>query len=225
MKRNKFLRIATVLMALVLVSSLGMVGTLARYVTALEGITSTVVRAGAFDVSIDIDELDWEYEEEDHIKITDGDFIIVPGAVITISGAINIVNDSEVCIQVGVDPDAAAPFTFGDFLDAIVEIYDTDEEEWVPISEADLTLAHILSGDIDDGVIYIEYDDSADLEIEIKLRWTSDAAELGDAYDDYEDTLVVWDGTAPKDSLPDIRLSFALFAAQVLPGAADPAHA
>jgi hypothetical protein len=50
MKRNKSLRIACILMALVLATTLGLVGTLARYVDTIDGVSATV-RAGLFRVT------------------------------------------------------------------------------------------------------------------------------------------------------------------------------
>jgi len=125
MKRNKSLRIACILMALVLATTLGLVGTLARYVDTIEGVTATV-RAGLFRVTSDNEIGEFTFggtlfvdDSEDYDEIVDeelavridedddrlveddeADGIIVPGTVIGTAGYIAVVNDSEVAVYV-----------------------------------------------------------------------------------------------------------------------------
>ena len=116
MKRNKTLRIATILLALVLVSTLAMVGTLARYVDNFDGETRAV-RAGLFRVTtgditesvnfirldgcatVDSDVHVHAYDEPDAPNPEDAT-IIVPGSVIVVDGYITIQNFSEVTVDV-----------------------------------------------------------------------------------------------------------------------------
>lgn len=118
MKKNKVLRIACILMVLALVSTCGMVGTLAKYTTSGTG-DSDVARAGLFRVTIGSDfgtsvalssagftvpVTATLYEEdgtteEDHAAAGNADNIIVPGTVLEVPG-INIYNPSEVDVKI-----------------------------------------------------------------------------------------------------------------------------
>jgi len=111
MKRNKFLRTAAVLLALVLVTTCGMVGTLAKYVESFNSATKTV-RAGLFYVVGDTTDLTFtEFEgsgsgADAQIKAYNDDAILVPGMVLApttspVSKAV-ITNYSEVSVKVAV---------------------------------------------------------------------------------------------------------------------------
>jgi len=111
MKRNKFLRTAAVILALVLITTCGMVGTLAKYVESFNSATKTV-RAGLFYVVGDTTNLTFtEFEgsgsgTDAQIKAYDGDAILVPGMVLaptTIPASkASITNYSEVSVRVAV---------------------------------------------------------------------------------------------------------------------------
>jgi len=106
MKRNKTLRIAIVLLALVMVSTIGMAGTLARYVSDINA-TAQAVRAGR-----------WHIAYGDGFALTTAltpvgagntitpdpasanTNIIVPGSLVRVSGTASITNNSEVPAEI-----------------------------------------------------------------------------------------------------------------------------
>jgi len=111
MKRNKVLRIAIVLLALVLVSTLGMTGTLARYVAEFDGASATV-RAGLFRVTVDdttpaaLSPVLYRFNDDGTVAPTlaassNGDNIIVPGTLFKADSAFTVYNDSEVAVDIG----------------------------------------------------------------------------------------------------------------------------
>ena len=108
MKRNKTLRIAAILLALVLVSTCGMVGTLAKYVTDFD-MTTNWVRAGLFKVdkegdftaALGVTLLDGDGSTETNAKKYDGGLnIIVPGSIVTFDDDLTIKNFSEVDVKI-----------------------------------------------------------------------------------------------------------------------------
>ena len=112
MKRNKTLRIAIVLLALVLVSAIGMAGTLARYVATLDSET-VAVRAAFWNIDTDnlvfddtltlvaadgaIAARDWD---EGGVDISAEDIIIAPGTELLLNVSFDIVNNSEVPAEI-----------------------------------------------------------------------------------------------------------------------------
>ena len=109
MKRNKILRTAAIILALVLISTCGMVGTLAKYVKEFKDIGADVVRAGYFEViagdgtTIDFtwDKLSLTvYDGNPHAVAWNGEPIIVPGYQLELDGTFPIVNLSEVDVTV-----------------------------------------------------------------------------------------------------------------------------
>jgi hypothetical protein len=113
MKRNKTLRIATILLALVLVSTLAMVGTLARYVTTVEDLETGRVRAGLFRVVAGDDEIpiamatnlfDGDFTAEEHVaQYTESTLdIIVPGTIVEATAVVSVANYSEVDVRLEV---------------------------------------------------------------------------------------------------------------------------
>lgn len=110
MKRNKVLRTAAIIMALVLVSTCGMVGTLAKYVDTF-ATNSGTVRAGLFKVTgpdtstvvFDATIYDGNNGTEDEAQAYAGlaanKNIIVPGTIIKVNG-FPVVNYSEVDVRV-----------------------------------------------------------------------------------------------------------------------------
>jgi hypothetical protein len=125
MKRNKALRIAAILMALVLVSTMGMVGTLARYTTDFD-IESRTVRAGLFRVTgpadlttaVSFTRLQGDGDDDENVLAygagtsnlggSTGEDILVPGSIVRVDGPIEIRNLSEVAVRISLDSLALA---------------------------------------------------------------------------------------------------------------------
>jgi hypothetical protein len=114
MKRNKAMRIAIVLLALVLVSTMGMVGTLARYAETLDAVESNVVRAGLWRIggtaNVSLGAALRTYNDSanvDPLKASqytpDGDRkMIVPGTLIKADQPFTIQNFSEVAVDLAI---------------------------------------------------------------------------------------------------------------------------
>ena len=197
MKRNKTLRIATILLALVLVSAIGMAGTLARYIADFDG-ASVAVRAGRFNVEVDDDLSDaftWGallvYDgSNDNEFAESGDDIIVPGSQLRADGAITVFNDSEVAVRVTIIDIEIESFI--SFLEFSIDEGATWESDVDDLDWDDLTL-DIAAGDTED------------LEIDLWVRWATDVAIDADdsAHTDY----------AGEDAF---ELTFRLHAAQIL---------
>jgi hypothetical protein len=101
MKRNKSLRIAAILLALVMVSVIGMAGTLARYTATFADVSSTTIRAGIFRVEANADSAEFELEAFlGGVEGIDGEIVIVPGSTIKLTGDILIDNLSEVDVEI-----------------------------------------------------------------------------------------------------------------------------
>ena len=127
MKRNITLRIATFFLALVLISTIGMTGTLARYAQTFDG-TPASVRAGKFDVvvggtvGIPLSLEEYGGGEEVHAAAASDatiKTIIVPGSQLVPTagaGGITITNNSEVTVDIELDSveltNAIAPLEF-----------------------------------------------------------------------------------------------------------------
>lgn len=112
MKKNKFLRTAAVLLALVLVSTIGMTGALAKYITDFTA-TSTTVRAGLFWVTgpgttdaiigADLYEGDMSAGENEAMAYSGSSLdIIVPGSIMK-ACPFTVTNWSEVDVEIAID--------------------------------------------------------------------------------------------------------------------------
>ncbi|MCL2445521.1 MAG: hypothetical protein FWD06_01975 [Oscillospiraceae bacterium] len=110
MKRNKTIRIAIVLLALVMVSTIGMATTLARYVDTLDG-TAITVRAGRWNVvttpgfafAATMTHSNHDGTAAGTIQSHNTEVIIVPGTQVAFSApttGLNVDNNSEVPVDV-----------------------------------------------------------------------------------------------------------------------------
>jgi len=125
LKRNTPLRIAAVLLALVLITTIGMTGTLAKYVKPFEGIGGTVARAGMFFVACPQDSIvasgtlregDDSGIETHAKKYTATDplldlELIVPGSLLKLQSDFDIVNYSEVDVEIAITDLILTSFT------------------------------------------------------------------------------------------------------------------
>ncbi|MCL2530794.1 MAG: hypothetical protein FWE40_01390 [Oscillospiraceae bacterium] len=114
MKRNKTLRIAIVLLALVMVSTIGMATTLARFVDEAIVGTAAVVRAGIWNVDADGATFTVgattptvlapsTQMAHSSIQARNADDIIVPGSIVSFTpDTVEIVNNSEVAAEIRV---------------------------------------------------------------------------------------------------------------------------
>jgi len=149
MKRNKFLRTAAIVMALVLITTCGMVGTLAKYVEGFTSDTKTV-RAGVFWVKGDTTTLTFDAWEGDGLgpddqigKYGTNETILVPGmrliptkyaaAVPSVSPEVEasravIENLSEVAVRVQV-----TGATISDGWDGL--LFSIDGSTWEPLGD------------------------------------------------------------------------------------------
>jgi len=213
MKRNKILRTAAILLALVLISTCAMTGTLARYVQVFEGKESQLVRAGVFDVLIDDEvtiDLDKTASTMDHWD-NDED-IIVPGATLVLKGSFDIINNSEVDVDVDlIDDEECITFQgFSGVTDAVtVNSIDLDT---LGLTLADLN-ASVGGVAVASGTpIRVLYSETVTVDIELTLDWDEDGCELGDDVGDSVDTPIGLDAEANT-----ISIVLNLAAAQVLP--------
>lgn len=154
MKRNHSIRIAIVLLAVVLVSTLGMAGTLSRYVSDI-GSAAATVRAGIWDVADLGNDIEatavFVLAGSGAVVARDGDDIIVPGSTVTFTpGDLLITNNSEVAADIiltgatlAVPAGFAArlTFTYGG-----TTYTSLDELNTALASAADTPLATILAG-------------------------------------------------------------------------------
>jgi len=209
MKRNKILRTAAILLALVLISTIAMTGTLAKYVATLDGASATV-RAGLFKVTVEPGE---ETEAlltfagaaivNDSVLAYDDDAIIVPGTQFRAGGAFEIVNDSEVAVLVDVVPAATTWEALIDlqvgFEDIPLEFSFDEGVSWDTVADLVLALAGGNPSDLFAGAnlsVVIPPQDSAPLAINVWVKWAYSV----DAAQDIADTAVGlaqagWDGT------------------------------
>lgn len=138
MKRNKALRIAAIALVMVLITTCGMVGTLAKY-TLTSPASSASVRAGIFKVLIGTKDIGETFTINLGTKLYDGGFtnaeafadaksynnagsdnntgndIIVPGTMIALDG-LTITNLSEVGVKISVDMSSLLSSPFVDSL-------------------------------------------------------------------------------------------------------------
>lgn len=150
MKRNKVLRIASVLLVLALVTTCGMTGAMAKYVDTFNT-ASSKVRAGLFRVTgpgetdaslgllIDTDGSGNETNATKYAADT-ARAIIVPGSVLE-TGAFTITNYSEVDVDITLT-DFAAPVTSMPLL--FCRTNSATASDWKAIG--DITAADILDG-------------------------------------------------------------------------------
>jgi len=132
MKKNKALRTAIALLIIVVVSTCGMTGALAKYITGFEG-EASIARAGLFLVKIDQDGEKIKFKADPTVTLyeeiaTIGTLtpegnatkyagssldIIVPGSILRLTAQFDVVNYSEVDVYVSVDPDNAFEVALG----------------------------------------------------------------------------------------------------------------
>jgi len=153
MKRNKALRIAAILLTLVLITTCGMVGTLAKYVDTFPG-ASKLVRAGLFHVVGDMTNLTFDIFEGDGSGAegnasayanTGIDDILVPGMRLQAAtgSSATIYNYSEVDVYVEV-----VGFSVADGWDGL--LFSIDGTNWFSKGdfEAEITAGRITANQI-----------------------------------------------------------------------------
>jgi len=215
MKRNKFLRIAAVLMALALVTTLGVTSTLARYVATFEDQGGHVVRAGLFDVEATVGDVIAIGTPAGGWESTNGDVIIVPGLQIDVEVEIIIDNYSEVDVtiefenfEIEVDAFAGAELEFSNDGGTT---WVTDTSAW-ELADIAVTLPTAGFAALSTGSV---------IDLEFSIRWNSDGAdETTGGLVDTDIGLAAGDFVrpAPAPTHEDvINLNFDLVALQVLP--------
>ena len=231
MKRNKILRIATVLLALVLVSTIGMVGTLARYVYEFDELESARVRAGLFRVVaegdfeevVDVTLYDWQTGlEEDAAEMYDDDEyyvqIIVPGSMVGLAGTVEVRNYSEVVVDIDIvdfdldllgfdNTDGRLQFAVAEDALEAVDVatvwYDTFED-LLDNEDLDDILA-VVDGDYiavtADGVRLPAIDGWAEIELNVFVRWVFGVYDVNDGWCEDVDDDDTAIGEAQADAL------------------------
>ncbi|MDR2687030.1 MAG: hypothetical protein LBB75_04700 [Oscillospiraceae bacterium] len=124
MKRNKVLRTAAILLALVLISTCAMTGTLAKYVKAFDDASATLVRAGKFGVTMTDFVVDMNavaYDFQSGYRSAGTDLIIVPGLAVKVVGTFSVTNASEVDVEIQIPAGAADLITPKNFTGANLE--------------------------------------------------------------------------------------------------------
>ena len=147
MKRNKFLRMASIILALVLITTIGMTGTLAKYIQPFDELGGTVARAGLFkilgpgELPISVSATNYDGagvgNDADDVAAYDGTelALIVPGHMVKVEAEFDIVNLSEVRVAIGFDGLAVTT----DGLDAAVFLCEDDgsgapSENWLSVA-------------------------------------------------------------------------------------------
>lgn len=187
MKRNKTLRIAIVLLALVMVSTIGMASTLARYVDTING-TAVVVRAGIWDVDLDED-----FEFEAAMSITaaadrvggaatgvaarNDDIIIVPGTTISFGApeaGLIVENNSEVPADIVFAGATVTVVGFTGVLDTALQ-FRIDDGAWGTLAQANTALETLAANAADSIIDTVAADSTATVSAAdfpvIQARW------------------------------------------------------